>query len=304
MDLDLGDDQVALRDGIAALLAGRFEPERVRAGFDRAMHDELARAGVFSLRSDGFSWADCVVVFEQLGRHCVPGPLVGSLLAAGAGSPPRVVTVVERAAPAWVEHLAEADEVWVLDDAVRSVDPGALTGEPSPWPLDPLTPVARVDALPRGEPQAHDVVAVRRAGAVLTAALQLGLADRLTELSVGYAKERVQFDRPIGGFQAVKHLLADMCTRTEVARAAVYAAGAHLDAPDHPGLERSIAVAKVVAGEAAIANGKSATQVHGGMGFTWEVDVHLYLKRAWLLDTHFGTADGHADDVAAALGNG
>ena len=80
MDLDLSDDQVALRDGIASMLAARVPIERVRAGFDRALFDELAEAGVFSLRADGFSWADCVVVFEQLGRYCVPGPLVPSLL--------------------------------------------------------------------------------------------------------------------------------------------------------------------------------------------------------------------------------
>ena len=69
MDLELSDDQVALRDGIAALLDGRFDPDRIRAGFDRAMWDELAAAGVFSLGADGFGWADRVVVFEQLGRR-------------------------------------------------------------------------------------------------------------------------------------------------------------------------------------------------------------------------------------------
>jgi alkylation response protein AidB-like acyl-CoA dehydrogenase len=78
MDLDLSDDQVSLRDGIASMLAARVPIERVRAGFDRALFDDLAAAGVFSLRADGFSWADCVVVFEQLGRFCVPGPLVAS----------------------------------------------------------------------------------------------------------------------------------------------------------------------------------------------------------------------------------
>ena len=95
-----------------------------------------------------------------------------------------------------------------------------------------------------------------------------------------------------------------MLVRTEVARAAVYAAGAHLDEHDlasYADLDRGISGAKVVAGDAAIANGKAATQVFGGMGFTWEVDVHLYLKRAWVLDTHFGTADEHADVVAGAL---
>ncbi|MCU1428967.1 MAG: acyl-CoA dehydrogenase family protein, partial [Actinomycetia bacterium] len=114
---------------------------------------------------------------------------------------------------------------------------------------------------------------------------------------------RQQFDRPIGSFQAMKHMLADMVVSTEVARAAVYAAGAHLADPDLPGLERAISTAKVMAGEAAVANGKTATQVHGGMGFTWEVDVHLYLKRAWALDSRFGSRDAHCDAVAAgALG--
>jgi alkylation response protein AidB-like acyl-CoA dehydrogenase len=161
-----------------------------------------------------------------------------------------------------------------------------------------------VPALPAGEPVELDPRALSRSGAVLTAALQLGLADRCTELAVAYAKERQQFGRPIGSFQAIKHICADMLTRTEVARGAVYAAGAHLDDPDLPGLDRSIATAKLVAGEAAIANGKAATQVHGGMGYTWEVDVHLYLKRAWLLETHFGAGDAHADVVAAAIGGG
>lgn len=298
MDLDLSPDQVALRDGIASMLAGRFAPERVRAGFDRAMYDELAAAGVFTLRADGFAWSDCVVVFEQLGRACVPGPLVGSLLFADHG----ITAVVERAAPAWVEHPAVLDALVVLDEeAAVLVDPRALETEESPWPLDPLTPVARASALPAGEPLSVPVTEVRRAGAVLTAALQVGLADRLTGMAVDYAKERVQFDRAIGSFQAVKHLLADMLVRTEVARAAVYAAGAHLDVPDDPGVDRSVSVAKAVAGDAAVANGKTATQVYGGMGFTWEVDVHLYLKRAWVLDTHFGAGDGHADEVASSL---
>jgi alkylation response protein AidB-like acyl-CoA dehydrogenase len=297
MDLELNDDHAALRDGIVARLSARVNGDRVRAGFDRALFDELAGAGVFSLRADGYTWADTVVVFEQLGRFCVPGPLVGSLLA-GDGT---VTAITTRTRPAWIEHASLLDALLVLDDdGLWRVAPDALDGDESPWPLDPASPVTRVDELPQGE-WVSDAVDTRRAGAVLTAALQVGLADRLTEMSVAYAKERVQFDRPIGGFQAVKHILADMVTRAEIARAAVYAAGAHLDAPDLAGIDRSVSVAKVIAGEAAIVNGKSATQVHGGMGFTWEVDVHLYLKRAWVLDTHFGTADDHADAVANVL---
>jgi alkylation response protein AidB-like acyl-CoA dehydrogenase len=306
MDLDLSADQIALRDGIASMLAGRFSTDRIRGGFDREMFAELSEAGVFSLRADGFSWADCVVVFEQLGRFCVPGPLVASLLAGGATG---VVGLIEQPAafPTWVEHLAVLDQLFVLDgDRLGRVDPRALDGPPATWPLDPLTPVTAASALPACARVGVDVAAFRRAGTVLTAALQLGLADRCTELAVEYAKERVQFDRPIAGFQAIKHLCADMLVRTEVTRAAVYAAGAQLDEPEADGgvvgVDRGIAGAKLLAGEAAIANGKAATQVFGGMGFTWEVDVHLYLKRAWVLETHFGSADTHADSVARALG--
>jgi hypothetical protein len=207
--------------------------------------------------------------------------------------------------PLWIEHLDVLDDLVVCwENAIWRVDPGTLAAQPSSWPLDPLTPVARVDELPPGTEVDIDVTELRRTGAVLTAALQLGLADRCTELAVAYAKERVQFDRPIAAFQAIKHLCAAMLVRTELARAAVYAAGAHLDDPQAPGLDRSISGAKALAGEAAITNGKAAMQVFGGMGFTWEVDVHLYLKRAWVLDTHFGSGDAHADAVAGALAAG
>ncbi|HUI48534.1 MAG TPA: acyl-CoA dehydrogenase [Acidimicrobiia bacterium] len=298
MDLDLSDDQTSLRDGIAAMLSARIPIDRVRKGFDRAMFDELAGAGVFSLRADGFSWADCVVVFEQLGRHCVPGPLVPSLLL-GDG---RIAGLADAPPPVWIEHL-DALDVLLLPgpDGMRIVDAAAIEADPSPWPLDPCTPVARATALPAGDPVKADE-RFRLAGTALTAALQLGLADRLTELAVTYAKERMQFDRPIGSFQAIKHMLADMLTRTEVARAAVFSAGTALDESSGPSAAaRLVHGAKVVAGDAAVANGKAATQVFGGMGFTWEVDVHLYLKRAWVLETHFQGADENARVVCETV---
>jgi alkylation response protein AidB-like acyl-CoA dehydrogenase len=305
MDLELSDDQAALRDGIAALLTGRFDADRIRAGFDRAAWDELGAAGVFSLGVDCFGWADRVVVFEQLGAACVPGPLVAGSLANGLLD--GIVGGIDRPHPgeiAFVEHLEHLDHLVVLDaDGVWATDANAVTGRPSPWPLDPLTPVTRVESLPKGE-RIGDADLARtwgRQGRALTAAFALGLAQRCTDLAVAYASTREQFDRPIGSFQAIKHLLADMLVRVEVGRAAVYAAGAHLDDDNLPGLDRALAGAKVLAGEAAIVNGKTATQVFGGMGFTWEIDVHLYLKRAWLLDTHFGSVDANCDDLSESI---
>ena len=300
MDLELSDDQVALRDGIASMLDARVPMERVRAGFDRAMFDDLAAAGVFSLLADGFSWSDCVVVLEQLGRYCVPGPLVTSLLL-GDG---RIAEVASEFAPIWIEHLDALDVLLVeRDGGFQAVVPSAVEAERSPWPLDPCTPVSRAERLPEGSPIEFDRGRRDPGGTVLTAAFQLGLADRLTELAVAYAKERVQFDRPIGSFQAIKHMLADMLVRTEVARASVYCAGAALDENQRASATHRLAYgAKVVAGDAAVANGKAATQVFGGMGFTWEVDVHLYLKRAWVLETHYESSDRNAELVRATAG--
>jgi alkylation response protein AidB-like acyl-CoA dehydrogenase len=129
---------------------------------------------------------------------------------------------------------------------------------------------------------------------------------------VAYAKERHQFGKPIGSFQAVKHMCADMLVRAEVARAAVHAAACLADAPDVARTEaeaagcaprrlltRSVAGAKLLADEAALANARASIQVHGGMGFTWEVPLHLHLKRARVLSTSFGTPAELSADLAA-----
>ena len=100
MNFDLSDDQVALRDGIRSLLEGKFPMSRVREGFDRSTYDDLQAAGVFSLCSDGFGWADAAVVYEELGRALVPGPLVWSFgrdVITGGARPRRRRHAVRRA---------------------------------------------------------------------------------------------------------------------------------------------------------------------------------------------------------------
>jgi alkylation response protein AidB-like acyl-CoA dehydrogenase len=135
---------------------------------------------------------------------------------------------------------------------------------------------------------------------VLTAALLVGIAVETTERAVAYARERVQFDKPIGSFQAVKHMCADMLVRAELARASVDAAAVMLDDSDAEPA-RAVAGAKLLAAEAALSNAKASIQVHGGMGFTWEVDAHLYLKRAAVLASHFGGIDRQAEIIATRL---
>ena len=280
MNFDLGPDELALRDGIRELCTRRFPMERIRKGFDPEMWSELEDVGLFTLRTDlGLGMTEAVVVFQELGRALIPGPLVGSHLAATG----RVITAIDGSG--YVAYAAESDGAITADGAIVDVPDGESVAS-----LDPLTPVRRVGADGTSSLE----------GCVLTAALSSGIASKTVELAVAYAGDRVQFDKPIGSFQAVKHMCADMLVRAEVARAAVDAAGVLLDEGSDDA-STAVATAKLLASEAALANAKSCIQVHGGMGFTWEVDAHLYLKRAAVLAMQFGSTDRQAELVAASI---
>jgi alkylation response protein AidB-like acyl-CoA dehydrogenase len=305
VDFQLTADQADFREATRKLCAGRFPISRLRTlegqGIDREIWRELAEFGVFSLRTEmGLGASEAALVFEELGRGLVPGPLVWTHLASGQVEGDVVGGVERTTAPAVIEHLESLDSLVVLDgDDVYACMPPK--GRPVTRPLDPLTPVWVVDQLPRGDRVSGEAARWRLEGAAFTAALLAGMAEALTELTVAYTSERRQFGRPVGSFQALKHLMADMLVRSELARTQAYAAAVHLDDPSLGGTERAVAAAKSVAGRAAITNGHASIQAHGGMGYTWEVDAHLYLKRAWVLDSQFGSADDHADAVAASL---
>ncbi len=330
MDFELDDDERELAAGVRRLCQGRFPLEAVRARaeggpvVDRDGWRALADAGVFGLCLDesaggvGLGLAAAAVVFEELGRALVPGPVVATHLAAGlvdgALDGSAVVGLVERPQPAGrggaepaplvVECCDELDLLLVLSaEGVGALDPGGLTAVRLERPMDPLTPVWAVPELPDPAPLAGPEVAAwwRRDGAVLTAALQVGAAAWATDLAVEYAKARRQFGRPIGSFQAVKHICADMAVRAEVARCAVQAAAVTVDDPEVGDVAAAVAGAKVLADEAATANGRACIQVHGGMGFTWEVPAHLAYKRARVLATQFGTAPALAEELGASL---
>ena len=318
MDLELSEDEAALQEGLRSFLDGRFAMAAVRAqaiGLDRGRWSELAETGVFGLRlaeadgGVGLGMTEAVLAFEELGRSLVPGPVLATHLAAGlvdgAVDGSTVVGLVERPANVLlIEHFEALDVLLAIDDdGIWSVAPGDLAPEPVIRPLDLLTPLHRVAELPQGDQLAGPEVVARwrQEGAVLTAAALLGMAAKTTELAVAYAGQREQFGKPIGSFQAVKHLCADMLTRSELARGVVYAAGVTLDGRGVDDPARMVAAAKITAGDAAKANGKSCIQVHGGMGFTAEVDAHLYLKRAIVLDTWFGSVDDHSEAVAVTL---
>ncbi|MEV5582372.1 acyl-CoA dehydrogenase family protein [Streptomyces parvus] len=305
---------------------------------DRSLWRGLGAAGFFALRLPeeaggvGLGLPEAVLLFEEAGRALLPGPLVATHLAAGlvkgAAEGEAVVTAVAGGLP--VAHLAEADAVLLVGaepPAGEATGVEALTGEAlrafvaAARPvrsMDPLTPLHRAPAGPVSATEGFRVASERtradaerspartertpaHAGrfrfeaALLTAAEQLGSAARTTEAAVQHAGSREQFGSPVGAFQAVKHLCADMLARTEPARAAVYAAAVTGDPVE-------IAAAKLLADEAAVRNARDCLQIHGGMGFTWEADVHLHLKRAWLRAASWLDGAGAEELLAADLG--
>ncbi|SPF04251.1 acyl-CoA dehydrogenase family protein [Streptomyces sp. MA5143a] len=289
MRFRLDQQQLDVKRAVRELLDRRFGRGALREGVeaprvDRGLWRELGRAGVFSLRLPeadggvGLGLPEAVLVFEEAGRALLPGPLVATHLAAGvvpgAATGETVVTTV--GGGGLVEWLDEADVVT-----------GDATGAVPVRSVDPLTPLHRVPAGSRtAEPDGLLVL--------LTAAEQLGTAVRTCEAAVQHARTREQFGRPIGAFQAVKHLCADLLVRVEVARAAVYAAAVTADPVD-------IAAARLLADEAAVRGARDCLQVHGGMGFTWEADVHLCLKRAWVRAERGGLVTDSEEALAGEL---
>jgi alkylation response protein AidB-like acyl-CoA dehydrogenase len=180
----------------------------------------------------------------------------------------------------WQLHAVPASECTV--EATPALDPGRDLSTVH-WPLSADTLLAYGVA-------AEAVVGlIADRGAAGSAAYLIGLADRMITLAADYAKERTQFGQPIGSFQAVKHLLADARVKLEFARPATYRAAWSL-ATAQPTVSHDASMAKAMASDAATLAARVALQVHGAIGYTWECDLHFFMKRAWALAGSWGDA--------------
>jgi alkylation response protein AidB-like acyl-CoA dehydrogenase len=326
MDFELSDEQQALRDAARELLDDRAGTTHVRAAIDAevAFDAELWKAMVdqgwtgIALSEDrggvGLGWVEVAVLCEAVGAHVAPAPILQSVVATDALKD-----------TAWLEPLAAGEAIACIAAAgSREVVPYAPSADVAVYVHDGEMRVADLrEQRPSREP-AMDVTReigwldpavltgaqtiggadeVRRfvdRGATAYAAELLGAAQHMLDESADYAKDRVQFDRPIGSFQAVKHRLADMLVDVEGMRSAVYWA-AWCIAADHPDASVAASTAKVWCSDAARRVVGSALQVHGGIGFTWEHDTHLYLKRVQLDALAFGDAVTHRTRLAQLL---
>jgi alkylation response protein AidB-like acyl-CoA dehydrogenase len=310
MDFTLSDEQVLLRDTARALLTKECTTSLVRAH----MEDPAAVDPLWSHLRDWVELADGPLVdlclfLEESGAVLLPGPFFATVLAR------LLVPSIEGTASTAV---AGADGVWrpnddsmktlVLEadrvDALVIIDTdGASVVAPAP-----AAHMGSIDSTRRpftvaGDDGARaevDLEGWLEKAIVAIAADTLGTARALLERSIAYAKERVQFDVPIGSFQAIQHKLADTALELERATAAVYYAAMCLDADD-PDRHRAAHVAKAAAGAAATKAAKEGAQVHGGIGYTWEHDLHLFIRRAYASEHLMGTRTWHHDRLAELL---
>ncbi len=327
MNFGFSEDQETIKATARELLASRSPFERVRAAaeagrYDDALWRELCELGWPGIAvaeehgGQGLGAVELAVLLEELGYAVAPVPLLGSALAAlaieQAGSAEQrarwlpglasgeltgalggVRDLIADAADASVIVLVEAGAPRLVARGDADVEPVAA--------IDPTRRYARVSG--EGPALGGDVEgALGRAGAAVAAEL-VGVCQRALDMTVAYVGERKQFGVPVGSFQAVSHRCAQMLLDTESARSAAYFAAWAADAAPER-LAEATSLACIAASDAGVGVTGSAIQAHGGIGFTWEADVHWLFKRAQLDAALLGSASAHrmrlARGVAAA----
>jgi alkylation response protein AidB-like acyl-CoA dehydrogenase len=321
VEFALSDEQTELAATIRAVLTKQADSAAVRAaiaseqGYDAALWSTLCdQVGVAALAipeeydGAGATFFETAVVLEELGRSLAPTPLMASVIAAEAllagGSAEAKARLLPRIAAGEIATIALTDGP-VLDGdhativiAVDRDDLVEVTGATATWAesMDQTIRLARLDRSEATTTVIGDGEAARAraelVGAAVAAVLAVGLCDRALRMTVDYSKERIQFGRPIGSFQALKHRMADMLARLEIGRSASWAASYALatDAADAEDLTRAAASYCL---EAAAHLAGECVQLHGGIAITWEHDAHLVFKRAHALGQLFGAPHRH-----------
>ncbi len=312
------DDQLAFRDAVADLLDKECPPNVVRAAWENesgrspGVWDALAEMGVLgaiasqSIGGLGLSELDLVLLLEASGRAALPEPFVEHAMVAApiVSEPARTITAALGPA-ALVPYAGSADAVLVEDDErLVLVSKAALIVEPRSS-IDHSRHVAAVDwdsgAGAVTEIGGAEVLAQAfDRGALGTAAQLVGLAGALLDTTVEYVAERRQFGVPIGSQQAIKHKLADVRVGLEFARPLVYRAASSVANHD-PAAPIHVSMAKARAGDVAALAARHALQCHGAIGYSFEYDLHLWMKRAWALVTSWGDGAWHRERVARAI---
>ncbi len=344
MDFTFTEDQLLFQDSVRDFLVNEVTPERIRESWetDSGRSDELwgqlAELGLTGMTVPeehgglDMSELDFVLLAQECGYVALPEPLVhmalvsvplltkiGADLAAEwlpkiAAGEAKVVVGLERNLLVEDAHVADLLIIQQGDTLVAALaDQVSLRRNES---VDPSRQLFAVEVLEGAAVIAEGAAAADLAdfaldrGALGCAAQALGLAQRMIDISVQYTSERQQFGQAIGAFQAVKHHMANVAVQLEYAKAPVHRA-AYALAHGQDVASQAVSHAKLVACEAANLAARNGHQVHGAMGYTWEVDLHIFMKKAWALANSWGDAGFHKARVAerifaegAALGAG
>lgn len=330
MDFTLSEEQLMFAETARSLFADSCTPDHWRrmmeAGeaIDPTRWASIVETGLTLVLLPeeaggiGLAETDFALIAQEAGYVALPEPLVESagvaapMLAALApdhpllADPSATIAIAHPANP-YVANADSAGGIILHADGeafLATPDQVTLTAQPSidpfrrlfsvEWSKDKATPLG-----PNNQNGADWDLAFDRA-ALFNAAFGLGLAQRAVDLAVDYAKERQQFGKPIGSYQAVKHHLASAQVAIEFAKPVVAAAAAEIGARDTQARAR-VSHAKLVALEAADKAARASIQVHGAMGYSWEVDVHLFLKRTVALTQTWGTPAHHRARIATRI---
>ena len=324
MDFSYSQDELDLRDGAREYLRGRCTPEVLRKLVENGSADldswcELIEMGLVgflvpeSAGGLGMSDTGFVLLAEEAGYVASPEPLIDVagvaapiLASLGNDAAEQIAAGTSRVVTAhslnpYVNQLAPTDKLLQFtDEAVGLIDASDIEAD-TVESIDPLRRLTRVETrestvIAEGEKARQLAATAALRGALFTAAELLGLTAAMIDMSKNYVVERKQFGVAIGTFQAVKHHLSTAFTKLEFARPAVYRAAATLiDDDDRAALH--VAHAKIAAGDAAISAAEAAIQVHGGIGYTFEADLHLFMKRVWALTGLWGDRNHHMNVV-------
>ncbi|HEU5033862.1 MAG TPA: acyl-CoA dehydrogenase family protein [Mycobacteriales bacterium] len=328
-------DALEFAAAVRELLTDACDSDVLRAAWDSTETDPLRRGrvpGLWKRLADigvpgltvpeayggaGMDLTAAVPVYVEAGRAALPEPVVetlaGSALLAAAGGDvaaewlPRIaagdaVVAIGQGNPALIGAAQWADLLLIdTDDAIYAVERTAAAIHPEPS-LDHGIGIGRVTWQAAGQSvlppvngwDAFDVACVAAAAELV------GLAQAMLDMAVTYARQREQFGKPIGSFQAVKHQLADVYVANAFALPVVYRAAWSV-AHHLPSAPRDASHAKLAAGQAAERAARTALQVHAGIGYTYEHDLHMWMKRTWTLAAAWGDATFHRDRVAAAV---
>ncbi len=341
MDFSFSEEQLQFRQAVRDFLRKEVTPEWLRAhwetesGRSDALWARLAELGLTGFTVPeaanglGMSELDFILLARECGYVALPEPLSHTALVAV----PLLCAIGGELAAEWLPRVASGqarvavglEQNSLVEDAhvadllllqregeFHALAPGAvrLRRNESVDPSRRLYEVEIAAPRPVGGAAGLADFALDR-GALACAAEALGLAQRMLDLAVAHSSGRQQFGKPIGSFQAVKHPLASVAVRLEYAAAPVYRA-AYAAAHRLPGLPVNVSHAKLAACEAASLAARSCIQAHGAMGYTWEADPHIFMKRAWALANTWGDSGFHkarlgefifADDAPLGAGN-